>query len=78
MNPQLANMIAQLGLDPAFVMSPQGVQVLQLVSNLAAQQIQAQVQPGGSSVPGRVTGPPPRLPASGAEEFKRVDPYGVV
>lgn len=75
-------MIQQLGLDPAFVMSPQGVQVLGMISQLAQAQLQSQLQPGGSSVPGRTVAPQvsPRqpLPSSGADEFKRVDPYGVV
>lgn len=65
MDKQLANMAAQIGLDPAFIQTPEGVQFLQTLASLA----QRGLAPARPQAQPMLTGP---------EELRRTDPYGVM
>lgn len=81
MNPQLQNMAMTLGLDPALISTPQGVQMLEVMTTLAKQGLmQGAVPQGGPMPPGSPQALPqgPALPQSGRAELQRTSPYGVI
>lgn len=86
-NPQLIQMALTLGIDPKFVVTPQGVSVLKTMAQLAEQGLMSQQLPAaqamqqmqGQAAPGGMApsaGPPPIQ--NGAQELRRSDPYAAM
>lgn len=68
MNPQTLQIAQTLGINPTILASPQGVQVLSLLAQLATQDLMAsQAQPQGMPAAG-MPGPMPGAPAAMAPQ----------